>query len=79
MSAPGDLPDPEMEPGSPVSPVSPAFFTTVPPGKPSLSYEMSLYADMRVRTVQADSVTHFLIKKDIYIFFVYILMVVTPM
>ena len=45
---PGDLPDPGMEPKSPVSPASPAlagrFSTTEPPGKPQheLSVETKL-------------------------------------
>ena len=35
--APGDLPDPGIEPTSPVSPVLiVGFFTTEPPGKPHL-------------------------------------------
>ena len=33
FAAPGDLPDPEIEPGSP--PLAGRFFTTEPPGKPS--------------------------------------------
>jgi len=34
--SPGDLPDPGIEPTSPVSPALVGeFFTTVPPGKPS--------------------------------------------
>ena len=34
---PGDLPDPGIEPGSPVSPALAAgVFTTEPPGKPAL-------------------------------------------
>ena len=34
MPSPGDLPDPEMEPTSPVSPaLAGRFFTTEPPGK----------------------------------------------
>ena len=35
---PGDLPDPGIEPASPVSPtLAGGFFTTVPPGKPCLN------------------------------------------
>ena len=35
---PGDLPDPGIEPMSPTSPALAAgFFTTAPPGKPTLS------------------------------------------
>ena len=35
----GDLPDPETEPESPVSPaLAGRFFTTVPPGKPHTSH-----------------------------------------
>ena len=42
-----DLPNPRIKSGSPVSPaLAGRFFTTVPPGKPSLSYEISLYMQM---------------------------------
>ena len=38
---PGDLPDPGMEPASLVSPALVGrFFTTVPPGKPPVNYDM---------------------------------------
>ena len=39
FSAPGDLPNPGSEPSSPVSPaLACEFFTTEPPGKPSVQY-----------------------------------------
>ena len=39
LPSPGDLPDPGMEPASPASPVlAGGFFTTEPPGKPSLTF-----------------------------------------
>ena len=34
ISSPGDLPEPEIKPGSPE--LAGGFFTTVPPGKPKL-------------------------------------------
>ena len=40
---PGDLPDPGIEPTSPVSPaLASGFFTTEPPGKPEGSHIFSL-------------------------------------
>ena len=39
--APGNLPDPGLEPESPVSPaLAGQFFTTGPPGKPCDTYEV---------------------------------------
>ena len=39
--SPGDLPDPGIEPGSPVSRIAGRFFTTVPPRKPKVKVAQS--------------------------------------
>ena len=48
--SPGDLPDPGIEPTSPLSPVlGSKFFTTVPPGKPGgVGRNLSLLRDVSV-------------------------------
>ena len=45
LPTPGDLPDPEIEPTSPVSSaLAKRFFTTVPPGKLNLHFKNLILA-----------------------------------